>query len=335
MLQTEPPPLRKLNSILELPNVTLALKDGKQFKAHQVILAATNAMAHTNYGELRQLFETFTRVWEAGGQTSLHLHTQNGQAKAFLEIQLGAPAAPRPGAPDVRGEEPGPTHGHQHHHVCPQQREPRRRGPAARARDTARRAAWLLQRQKNQAAPAVESSNVPLETRDIENTEVEANSVKTFKYVCELCVYTSQTEHGLNVHKGHKHKDMQKTPEKERSSSIQGDVSLSLTPSKETREEQCGNCGLEMSPGHQCEIWTDDKQDDKEETKEELYCDKCYVIFNTNAHLMKHIESNHTLGPNCKNHNSCSEKCREEPERCHIYQLRDDCWEKYRTKSKA
>ena len=95
------------------------------------------------------------------------LHTQNGQAKAFLEIQLGAPAAPRP----------------------------------------------------------VEPSDVSLETR-----EVEANSVKPVQYACELCKYTSQTEHGLNVHKGHKHKDVKKTPEKERSTSIQGDVSLSLTP---------------------------------------------------------------------------------------------------------
>ena len=45
--------------------------------------------------------------------------------------------------------------------------------------------------------------------------------------------------------------DMQKTPEKERSTSIQGDIYLSLTPPKVTREEQCGNCGLEMSLGHQ------------------------------------------------------------------------------------
>ena len=100
---------------------------------------------------------------------------------------------------------------------------------------------------------------------------------------------------------------MQKTSEKERSTSIHGDVSLSLIPSKETREERCVNCGLEMSPGHQCEIWMDNKPDDKEETKEELYCGKCNVIFNTNAHLMKHIGSNHTLGPNCKNYNSCPE----------------------------
>ena len=130
MLQTEPQAFQKLHSTLELPNVTLALKDDKQFQAHQVILGATKAMAHTNYGELRQLFETFTRVWEAGGQTSLHLHTQNGQAKAFLEIQLGVPAAPRPGAPDVQRETPGPTHVGKHQ-VPPQQQHPRRRGPAA------------------------------------------------------------------------------------------------------------------------------------------------------------------------------------------------------------
>ena len=49
-----------------------------------MILVTTSAMAHTNYGELRQLFKTFTRVWEAGGQTSLHFHTLDGQARATL-----------------------------------------------------------------------------------------------------------------------------------------------------------------------------------------------------------------------------------------------------------
>ena len=116
-------------------------------------------MAHTNYGKLHQLFETFTRVWEAGGQTSLHLHTQNGQAKAFLEIQLGALAAPRPGAPNVQGEGPGQSHGPQHQ-VPPQQRHPRRREPSARARNTARRAAWLQQRQEKQQPGAVEPSDL-------------------------------------------------------------------------------------------------------------------------------------------------------------------------------
>ena len=119
-------------------------------------------MAHTNYGELRQLFETFTRVWEAGGQTSLHLHTQDGKARATMDIQLGPPADPRPGAPDVRGEGPDPSHGPQHH-MQPRQRRPQRRGPAARARDEVRRKAWLQEKEKlHQSAAADNNSDTDI-----------------------------------------------------------------------------------------------------------------------------------------------------------------------------
>ena len=125
-------------------------------------------MANSNYGELRQLFETFTRVWKAGGQTSLHLHTQDGQARAMLDIQLGPPGDPRPGAPDVRGEGPGQDHGPQH---LPHQGHPRRRGPSARARDSARRAAWLQKKHYEQQDPPAEQS-----TEIIPDTEtVSAN----------------------------------------------------------------------------------------------------------------------------------------------------------------
>ena len=125
-------------------------------------------MAHSNYGELRQLFKTFTRVWKAGGQTSLHLHTQDGQARAMLDIQLGPPGDPRPGAPDVRGEGPGQDHGPQH---LPHQGHPRRRGPSARVRDSARRAAWLQKKHYEQQDPPAEQS-----TEIIPDTEtVSAN----------------------------------------------------------------------------------------------------------------------------------------------------------------
>ena len=104
-------------------------------------------MAHTNYGEVRQLFETFTRVCEVRGKTTLHLHTQDGQARASLDIQLGSPADPRPGAPEVRKDGPGPSHGPQH---CKTHTNPRRRGPAARVCDEMRRAAWLQQQKHKQ-----------------------------------------------------------------------------------------------------------------------------------------------------------------------------------------
>ena len=104
-------------------------------------------MAHTCYGEMRQLFETFTRVWGSGGQGSLHLHTQDGKSRATLDIQLGPPADPRPGAPDVREDGPGPVPGPQHR-PRPIQQHPRRHGPAAQAWDAARRKTWLMEKQK-------------------------------------------------------------------------------------------------------------------------------------------------------------------------------------------
>ena len=87
-----------------------------------------------------------------------------------------------------------------------------------------------------------------MKSRDREATELESSFVSSNKYFCELCEYTTQTEHGLSVHQGHKHKVAKVTPEKERSTSYQADLSFTLTPTKEPRKEQCRNCGLKMSP---------------------------------------------------------------------------------------
>ena len=86
-------------------------------------------MLHTNRGELQLLMNTFCRIWEAGGQATLTTSTEGGELKAKLEIQLGSPAAPRPGAPLT-------TSGH------PAASRPCHRGPAAKARSRARAAAY-------------------------------------------------------------------------------------------------------------------------------------------------------------------------------------------------
>ena len=130
-------------------------------------------MAHSNYGELRQLFETFTRVWEAGGQTSLHLHTKDGQARAMLELQLGPPGDPHPGAPDVRGEAPGPENGPHHY---PHQQHPRRCGPAARARDAARRETWLRKKQDGHQEEPAENDTVEI-CPDTETVSASSNDL--------------------------------------------------------------------------------------------------------------------------------------------------------------
>ena len=155
-------------------------------------------MAHTNYGELRQLFETFTRVWEAGGQTSLHLHTLGGQARATLDIQLGPPANPRTGAPDVPAGRPGPNHGPQQHQE-PNHQRPWRRGPSARARDAARREAWLQKKEERQQEDPADNvmgidltetlasgenvSNAPEVTLE----SCEANTETDYEHPCDLC----------------------------------------------------------------------------------------------------------------------------------------------------
>ena len=58
-----------------MSDVTLTRENEPSSEAHKEIMFTTSAMAHTNYGELRQLFETFNRVGEAGEKTSLQLHT--------------------------------------------------------------------------------------------------------------------------------------------------------------------------------------------------------------------------------------------------------------------
>jgi hypothetical protein len=46
-------------------------------------------MIHTNHGELLRIFDTYCRVWKAGGQDTLTTSTEGGLLKANLDIQLG------------------------------------------------------------------------------------------------------------------------------------------------------------------------------------------------------------------------------------------------------
>ena len=98
-------------------------------------------MLHINRGELNQLYDTFCRVWAAGGQASLTTSSLAGMVTAKLEVQLGQPTDARPGAPPPHlrhassfastssaAPAPGAT------------RRPCHRGPAAKAKARARAA---------------------------------------------------------------------------------------------------------------------------------------------------------------------------------------------------
>ena len=180
-------------------------------------------------------------MWEAGGQTSLHPNTQDGQARATLDIQLGSPADPRPGAPEVGKDGPGPSHGPQHRQN-PHHHRPRRRGPAARVRDEMRRAAWLQQQGQKQQPDATVAGTSDTQTvlshdkntmpaNILESSEVnEAEKISTDMVIsdyintfpanalessdieevgtslsCDLCEFVAESSNHLKNHKIRKH----------------------------------------------------------------------------------------------------------------------------------
>ena len=73
----------------------------------------------------------------------------DGKVSALLEVQLGPPSAPRPGAPEAYQ-----AAGSQYQQPD-QQRRRRHRGPGRQARDAARRDAWIKRRLENQSSSRV------------------------------------------------------------------------------------------------------------------------------------------------------------------------------------
>ena len=169
-------------------------------------------MLHSNIREVHQLLSTFNRVWGAGGEASLSLKTVDGKVSAVLEVQLGPPTFPRPGAPEACQQAAGGSS------QQPGQRRRRHRGPGRKARDAARQEAWRKRRLESQPprhsppSPVVEpppllgptgnTAQSPVKTPDKEK-KPEHPVKKSFK--CEQCAFSSDTQRGLSVHKGKAH----------------------------------------------------------------------------------------------------------------------------------
>ena len=132
--------------------------------------------------------------------------------------------------------------------------------------------------------------------RDIEAADVEANSGPNKRYDCELCDYNRVTEHGLNIKRGHKHKVAHVTTKC--NNFFPRYLFLILTPSKEPREEQYRNSGIEMSPEHQCEILIDDSTKPEENKgkvhTEKSHCKSLNFTIHTNDILKYHIRNDHS-----------------------------------------
>ena len=192
--------------------------------------------ARTNSQFLFASLTEFISVWGQGGEASLNLTTSAGMANVKLNCTLGHPGAQYSFPPTSFPSPPS----------APPTRKPRHRGPAEKKKSQLRAA----QHQATKATVPVTSdpscssastasvtnscSTPPVLSQNITAPVTLQTSATTNSFKCEKCDYTSSTEHGIKVHKGHQHKDSQK-PEELRCESLENSLNVSL-PSEERAE---------------------------------------------------------------------------------------------------
>ena len=123
-----------------------------------------------------------------------------------------------------------------------------KKSPSALKRNAKRRQEFLMKKSLSEA-----SSTTGLESNQKPVKQLEA-------FPCDHCESSFKTENGLKIHRGRSHKEAS-SPEKLRKASAQS--SLLVSPTRDQgRAEPCHNCGMEMSPTHQCQSDHDSTLDD-------------------------------------------------------------------------
>ena len=115
-------------------------------------------------------------------------------------------------------------------------------------------------------------------------TGLETNQKRDDLFQCDQCDSTFKTQNGLKIHKGKAHKE-DSPPEKARNPPSQ--PALVCSPIREaTRVEPCHNCGLDMSPSHQCP--SDSSMHDGADVEEPSPCPLCASY---NPHNPRYLDS--------------------------------------------
>ena len=99
-------------------------------------------MLHSNQAELNQLYDSFCRAWSSGCQATLTTTCSDGKVIAKLELQLGKPTDPRPGAPPPHRRSVPPFSSNGDQATGTPRRRKTHRGPAALEKSRARAAAY-------------------------------------------------------------------------------------------------------------------------------------------------------------------------------------------------
>ena len=181
-------------------------------------------------GEAHKYFWALVKNWKLGNNTELRLCSENGRLKVNFSADLGVwnlPQVPDPPSTDT-------SRGHQ---------GTRSAGPS-RIRRRERRAAAREVKATRKTSEDLEASAADENTEEVIYVEEasSAEEVPAPKKVrsCSKCGGPSKGHSGPC---GQKCSVVLPTPEKERCPSLSGDISLTLTPGQESRDEPWSFCG--------------------------------------------------------------------------------------------
>ena len=142
----------------------------------------------------------------------------------------------------------------------------KRNSPSTRRRNARRREEYLKRKFPSEVAKA--------------DSPKRNKKQKGDGFNCDLCDSTFKSENGLKIHRGKTHKE-HPSPEKVREPPPQPPLSVS-PPRSQERVEACHNCGMDMSPAHQCqeEHECDDSDVSEEESSDEEHVEEPSLLSN-------------------------------------------------------
>ena len=203
----------------DFPDVTLVSEGNRLNDAHRVILSSVTLpkmSTRSNSKFVAASVTEFLSVWSLGGEASLNLTTRDGLATVKFNCTLGHPGAIHSLPPSTT---PSPT-------PTPPPHRPRHRGPAERERNRQRAARHQkAMKAASATSPCSDSAETgpvtaltlpsPAKDSTVSNTEAtvsvttttESEADNSISFQCDKCDFVSNSEHGVKVHKGTKHRE--------------------------------------------------------------------------------------------------------------------------------
>ena len=210
-----------------------------------------NMAARTNSQFLFASLTEFISVWAQNGEASLTLKTSAGITNVQLNCTLGHPGAPHSFPPSSFPPPP----------PAPPPRRPRHRGPSEQEKNrlraarhqAARETSPVMSTTSSPVAASSASSSLSVVTVTVTSPTAPADHVHgdlSNCFSCDECDFTSNTDRGVKVHKGHHHKETQKPDEfSDVIPQLDGpaEETLGLTSDKEVIEEDSEKQEMDMS----------------------------------------------------------------------------------------